>query len=64
MKFARSCLLLAMFVSPPAYALFDAQASIGFAGLNYIDDGSTASTGKFKETSLQALPAARSAIFF
>lgn len=47
------CLLGA--VPSQIFALFDAQATIGFAGLSYIDDGSTAAAGKFKDTSMQAL---------
>lgn len=47
------CLLAA--APPPIFALFDAQATVGFAGLSYIDDGSTAAAGKFKDTSMQAL---------
>lgn len=53
--FFRSGLFLLLIVSSPAFSLFDAQASIGYAGLSYFDDGSPIASGKFKDTSLQAL---------
>ncbi|MBL8033444.1 MAG: hypothetical protein JNJ69_07085 [Leptospiraceae bacterium] len=39
----------------PLYGLFDVQAGVGIAGLSYIDDASAAASGKFVDTSLQAL---------